>query len=73
MKWDPDRRRFIALDDSGVLLGLSRLKGLATGIARTAAMNAANDRRIAISILVEDDNGKMKKQWTFAPSGKGHD
>lgn len=32
VKWDPIRRRFIALGDSGILLGLSAVQGLAMGI-----------------------------------------
>ena len=70
--WDDARRRYIALDDSGVLLGLSPTKGVAMGIARTAAIDAARDRSKTISVLVEDDGGKFLKQWTFAPPARGH-
>lgn len=70
--WDDARRRYIALDDTGVLLGLSDVKGLAMGIARTAAMNAARERRALVSVYVEDDQGNVKRHWSFAPLGRGH-
>ena len=69
-KWDPDRRRFIALDDTGILLGLSQTQGLAMGIARTAAINAARVKGDQVTVVVEDDKGKRTKQWTFAPPNK---
>jgi hypothetical protein len=72
VKWDPGRQRYIAMDDGGVLLGMSAVKGLALGIARTGAMKAAKQHRAAVSVMVEDDFGKFQKQWTFAPPGKGH-
>jgi hypothetical protein len=42
------------------------------GIARTAAMKAVRLERVQISVMVEDDFGKPRKQWTFAPPGKGY-
>jgi hypothetical protein len=42
------------------------------GIARTAAMKAVRVERVSISVMVEDDFGKLRKQWTFTPPGKGH-
>ena len=60
----------MALDDSSTLLGMSELKGLAIGIVRTAAINAARERRIKITVMVEDDGGTLRKQWTFAPPTK---
>jgi hypothetical protein len=69
-KWDADRRRFVALDDAGVLLGLSPTQGVAMGIARTAAIKEAEVRRCRITVVVEDENGKRKKHWTFAPPSK---
>ena len=66
-KWDALRRRYIALDDSGVLLGMSHTKGLAMGIARTAAINGAKERGTKITVMAEGDDEKLKKQWTFAP------
>jgi hypothetical protein len=69
-KWDPTRRLFVALDDSGTLLGMSEMKGLAMGIARTAAISAAKKRKIKITVIVEDDGGTLTKQWTFAPPTK---
>jgi hypothetical protein len=69
-KWDPDRRRFIALDDTGILLGLSHTQGLAMGIPRAAAIDAARVKDAQVSVVVEDENGKRKKQWTFAPPKK---
>jgi hypothetical protein len=70
IKWDPDRRRFIALDDASALLGLSQTQGVAIGVARTAAINAARLQGAQVSVVVEDENGKRKKQWTFAPPNK---
>ena len=72
VNWDPVRSRFVALDDGGAVLGLSHMKGAAIDIARIAAMKAAKQQRAAVSVMVEDDYGKLKKQWTFAPPGKGH-
>jgi len=69
-KWDPARRQYVALDDNGGLLGMSRLKGLAMGIARSAAVNAAKERGVKITVMVEDDSGTFRKQWTFAPPSK---
>ena len=69
-KWDTTRRLFVALDDSGTLLGTSEMKGLAMGIARTAAIDAARERKIKITVMVEDDGGTLRKQWTFAPPTK---
>jgi hypothetical protein len=69
-EWDPTHRRFVAFDDSGTLLGMSDTKGLVMGIARTAAINAARERKIKITVMVEDDAGTLRKQWTFAPPTK---
>jgi hypothetical protein len=49
---------------------MSEMKGLAIGIVRTAAINAARERRIKITVMVEDDGGTLRKQWTFAPPTK---
>jgi hypothetical protein len=73
VRWDPTRRRYVAEDDGGSLLGLSQTKGIAMGTARTAAINAAKERRATVSVLVENDGGKMVKQWTFAPPTKGYE
>jgi hypothetical protein len=72
VKWDSERRRFLALDDSLALIGLSPAKGLAIGIAKTAAIDAARTRRAKVTLMVEDYDGKLRKHWTFAPLGKGH-
>ena len=72
VKWDSTRRRFIALDDTGTLLGLSEVQGLAMGIARAAAMKGVRVARVRISVMIEDDQGNLRKQWIFAPPGKGH-
>lgn len=69
--WDANRRRYVAVDDDGALLGLSPDKNLAMGIAHTAALNAARDRVAAVSVMVEDDRGKFKTWESFAP-GKAH-
>jgi len=65
-KWDPQRSRYVALDDSGSLLGTSQTRSLAMGIARTGAMKAASERRVHVVVLVETD-GKLKEEWTFDP------
>ena len=70
-KWDEERRQYVALSDDGTLLGMSHMKGLAVGLARTAALHAARERRVRITVMAEDDDGKLRKQWTFAPPGKG--
>ena len=72
VKWNPTRRRFFALDENGILLGLSEVQGLAMGIARTAAMKAVRVARVLVSVIVEESNEKLRKQWTFTPPGKGH-
>ena len=69
-KWDPARRQYVALDDSGALIGMSDVKGAAMGIVRAAAIDAAKARDIKITVMVEDDTGTLKKQWTFAPPSK---
>ena len=66
VKWDSKRGRFIVLNDKGVLLGLSRVRSLALGIARTAALNATRSQKIQVVVMVEE-SGKLKKQWTFDP------
>jgi hypothetical protein len=71
VKWDLVLRRYIASDDSGTRLGVSGTKGLAMEIARLGAMNAANERRVKITVMAEDDNGKLRKHWTFAPPSAG--
>ena len=73
VKWDTTRRRFIALDERGILLGLSEVQGLAMGIARTAAMKTVRAAMVLVSVVVEESNGKVRKQWTFTPPGKGHE
>jgi hypothetical protein len=70
-KWDKERRQYVALSDDGTLLGMSHMKGLAIGLARTAALDAVRERRVKITVMAEDDDGKLRKQWTFAPPGKG--
>jgi hypothetical protein len=70
-KWDEERRQYVALSDDGTLLGMSHVKGLAIGVARTAALDAVRERRVKITVMAEDDDGKLRKQWTFAPPGKG--
>lgn len=69
-KWSEEHRQYVALSDDGTLLGMSHTKGLAMGIARSAALDATRERRVRITVMVEDDNGKLKKQWTFAPPGQ---
>jgi hypothetical protein len=71
-KWDEERRQYVALSDDGALLGMSHLKGLAIGLARTAALDASRERHIRITVMAEDDDGKLRKHWTFTPPGKGH-
>jgi hypothetical protein len=70
-KWDEERRQYVALSDDGTLLGMSHVKGLPIGVARTAALDAVRERRVKITVMAEDDDGKLRKQWTFAPPGKG--
>ena len=69
VRWDETRRRYVVLDD-GVLLGLSDRKGLAMEITRTTAIKAAQEHQAMVTVMVEDDVGRLKKQWTFTPPGK---
>jgi hypothetical protein len=66
VRWDVDRREYVALDTAGALLGASSDENEAIG---SACREASKTSRAGVRVLVtvQSDDGRMRHEWTAEP------
>jgi hypothetical protein len=66
VKFDPTRRKFVALDEEGNLLGTDLNKSRTIGSAYREAMRVSKDGA-QVTVMVEDEKRRRKKECVVDP------
>lgn len=67
VRFDPTRGKFIALDEEGNLLGVDLSRNMTIGSAYGAAIRASLKDGVRVTIMVEDEKGRRKRERVVEP------
>jgi hypothetical protein len=66
VRWDGDRREYVALDTAGALLGASSAQNEAICSARREASKTSR-AGVRVIVMVQGDDGRLRHEWTAEP------